>query len=194
MAGDAAAGTGTATGAAGDPPAGSANQSAGGATPPATPPAGGADEGAGSHRQVLAELADERKRRQQMETELNELKSRTQTDAEKALEKAKKEGAAEATQAANRRIVRSEIKAAAGGKVQDPEDVAALLGDLDRFIVKDEVDSKAIAAAIDALVKDKPYLAAAGAPGKARPLPGGGASQPSGFSLNDDIRARAGRG
>lgn len=167
--------------AAGDPPA----------TPLAGTPAPGESEGAGSHRQVLAELAEERRKRQELETERDALKARSQTDAEKAIDAAKKEGATEATTAANKRIVRSEIRAAAGGKVSDPEDAAALLGDLDRFIVKGEVDSKAISAAIDELVKAKPYLAPAG---KAKPLPGGGANQSSGFSINDDIRARAGRG
>ena len=62
-----------------------------------------------------------------------------------------------------------------------------MLGDLDRFIVKGEVDSKAITSAIDELVKAKPYLAAAG---KARPLPGGGATQSSGTSFNDTIRRK----
>lgn len=119
--------------------------------------------------------------------ERDELKTRTQSAEEKALDAAKKEGAAEATTAANRRIVKSEIRAAAAGKVSDPEDAAHLLGDLDRFIVKDEVDSKAISAAIADLVKAKPYLAPAG---RAKPLPGGGATQNSGVSFNDEIRRR----
>ena len=121
------------------------------------------------------------------EAERDELRAKNQTAEEKAIADAKKEGHAEATLDANRRITRSEIRAAAGGKLQDPEDAAAMLGDLDRFIVKGEVDSKAITSAIDELVKAKPYLAAAG---KARPLPGGGATQSSGTSFNDTLRRK----
>ena len=121
------------------------------------------------------------------EAERDELRKKNQTAEEKAIDDAKKAGRDEATLEANRRITRSEIKAAAGGKLQDPEDAAAMLGDLDRFIVKGEVDSKAITSAIDELVKAKPYLAAAG---KARPLPGGGATQSSGTSFNDTIRRK----
>lgn len=181
MAGETATPPAPAAPAAGDPPAPAAGAAA--------PAAGG--EGAGSARAVLADLADERNKRQAAEAERDALKAKHQTETEKAIDAARKEGESTATLAANKRIVRSEIKGLAGGKVSDPEDVAALLGDLDRFIVKGEVDSKAISTAIDELVKAKPYLAP---PGRARPLPGGGATQPSGVSLNDDIRRRAGRG
>jgi len=62
-----------------------------------------------------------------------------------------------------------------------------LLGDLDRFIVKGEVDTKAISSAIDDLVKAKPYLAPAG---KARPLPGGAATATPGSGFNEELRRR----
>ena len=177
-------------------------QPEGGATKPETgqgappPPQGKKDDenGAGSPTQVLADLASERSKRQKLETELEELRKKTMTDAEKAVAEAKEEGKKEATLEANRRIVASEVKAAAGGKLSDPGDAAALLGDLDRFIVKGEVDTKAIAAAIDELVKAKPYLAA-GAAKKAAALPGGGKSEAaSGSSFNDELRRRIHRG
>lgn len=125
--------------------------------------------------------------RDKLTTERDELKAKTQSEAEKAIEAAKKEGREEATLEANRRIAKSEVRAAAGGKVADVDDAVTLLGDLDRFIVKGEVDSKAIATAIETLVKDKPYLAPVG---KARPLPGGGATQTSGSTFNDAIRSK----
>lgn len=127
--------------------------------------------------------------------ELDALKKATQTDAEKAIEEAKAAGRSEALAEATSRLVRAEIKAAAGGKAADPGDIPALLGDLTRFAdKKGEVDTKAISSAIDDLLKAKPYLAA-NAPGtKPGSLPGGGKPPPSGFSINDDIRARAGRG
>jgi hypothetical protein len=178
-------------------PAPAATPPAPAATPPAAPPPANTEpEGLGEAG--LKALRAERARAEKAEREAaaltaerDELKSRTQTEAEKAIEAARKEGKAEAELAANRRIAKSEVRAAAAGKVADQDDAVTLLGDLDRFIVKGEVDSKAISAAIDELVKAKPYLAPAG---RAKALPGGGATQATGVSLNDDIRRRAGRG
>lgn len=149
-----------------------------------------ADLGEAGRKALRAERdarAQAERERDALTAERDELKAKTQTEQEKALEDARKAGAAEANLAANRRIVKSELRAACAGKVTDPEDAVALLGDLDRFIVKGEPDLKAISSAIDDLVKAKPYLAAAG---KAKPLPGGGATQSSGLSLNDDIRRK----
>ena len=69
----------------------------------------------------------------------------------------------EATSKANQRILRSEVKAAAAGKLADPHDALTLL-DLDKFEVGDdgEIDEEEIADAIDDLLKKKPYLAAQG--------------------------------
>ena len=190
MAGEATA-TATPPANAGDPPAGKEKDPAGAPPPATTTPPG--DEGAGSHRQVLAELAEERKARQKYEAELADLKAKHQTDAEKAIDAAKKEGRTEALAEANGRIVKSEIRAAAAGKVSDPEDAVTLLGDRGRFVVKGEVDTKAITSAIDELVKAKPYLAVS-VQGRTKPLPGGGATPSTGVSINDAIRRQAGRG
>lgn len=82
-------------------------------------------------------------------------------DAIKA--EARKEALAEAKAASDARILRAEIKAAAGTKLADPNDAVRLL-DLDDFEVDEHgnVDQAEIAKAIDALVKSKPYLAAEG--------------------------------
>jgi hypothetical protein len=63
----------------------------------------------------------------------------------------------------NERIVRSEVKTAAKGVLNDPQDAYKFL-DLGSFEVDDDgnVDEGAIASAIAGLVKDKPYLAAQG--------------------------------
>lgn len=174
------------------PPATGAGASTSTTPPPEKDPKNEDPEGLGEAglRALRAERnrADAAERaRLAAEAERDELRKKNQTAEEKAIDDAKKAGRDEATLEANRRITRSEIKAAAGGKLQDPEDAAAMLGDLDRFIVKGEVDSKAITSAIDELVKAKPYLAAAG---KARPLPGGGATQSSGTSFNDTLRRK----
>lgn len=97
-----------------------------------------------------------------LRTQLEQLQQQTMTDTEKAVAAAKAEGRQEALSTANERLVRAEVRAAAGSKLADPSDAAALLGDLSRFVDKDgEVDDKAISRAIDDLVKAKPYLGAA---------------------------------
>lgn len=81
---------------------------------------------------------------------------------EQAIEQAKAEARAEATTAANKRILRSELKALATGKLADPAD-AHLYINLDDFTVDDngDVDSDALTDAITDLLEKKPHLAAA---------------------------------
>lgn len=80
---------------------------------------------------------------------------------EQALEAARAEARTEATTLANKRILRSELKALATGKLADPTD-AALYIDLDDFTVNDdgETDTDALNEAIDTLLEKKPHLAA----------------------------------
>lgn len=57
-------------------------------------------------------------------------------------------------------LVRAELRAAAAGRLRDPADALALL---DTSALADSgggIDAAAVAAAVDQLVKDKPYLAA----------------------------------
>ncbi|MFD6432826.1 hypothetical protein [Streptomyces venezuelae] len=69
---------------------------------------------------------------------------------------------AAATAAANARIMRAEVRAAAASKLADPRDALKFL-DLDQFEVGEDgdVDADEIAEAIEELIKTKPYLAAA---------------------------------
>lgn len=69
----------------------------------------------------------------------------------------------EAIAAANDRIKKAEVRAAAAGKLADPKD-ALLHLDLSEFEVSSdgEVDASQIATAIDDLIAAKPYLAAQG--------------------------------
>lgn len=80
---------------------------------------------------------------------------------EAALSEAEKRGEARATEAANKRILKSELKALATGKLADATD-AALYINLDDFAVDDngDVDSDALNDAIAALLEKKPHLAA----------------------------------
>jgi len=95
---------------------------------------------------------------------LEEIEAANRSEQEKAVDKARRE-AEEAARKEERgkaaaRIVKAEIRAAAGGRLADPEDAVRLL-DLSEFTVNDDgdVDGKAIKAAIDKLVESKPYLA-----------------------------------
>ena len=117
-------------------------------------------------------LAAEKEKRRKAQQDLREWKALGLSPAdikkllaskdgdEPDLDAVRREAGAEATKKANARILRSEIKAAAAGKLADPADALRLL-DLDRFEVGDdgEVDEDEIADAIDELVKNKPYLA-----------------------------------
>ncbi|WP_406737614.1 hypothetical protein OG365_07205 [Streptomyces sp. NBC_00853] len=65
-------------------------------------------------------------------------------------------------------LVRAEVRAAAAGRLRDPADALALV-DLDALAGKNgEIDTKAVSAALDALIKAKPYLAA---PDQSGPAP-----------------------
>lgn len=81
-----------------------------------------------------------------------------QPDAEEIRREAEQDAASKA----NQRIVRSEVKAAAAGKLADPADAYRFL-DLDQFEVDEngDVDSDEIEEAISSLLTNKPYLAAA---------------------------------
>jgi len=110
----------------------------------------------------------ERARRIAAEKENRELKARLggKTDDDSVDEKARiiEE---RVTAAANQKILRAEVRAAAAGKLADPSDAHKFL-DLDQFEVGEggEVDPDEIADAIDDLLRDKPYLAAQGGPRK----------------------------
>lgn len=69
----------------------------------------------------------------------------------------------DALNAANQRILKAEIRAAAAGKLTDPTDALQFI-DLSALEVgaDGDVDATAISALIDNLVKAKPYLAAQG--------------------------------
>jgi hypothetical protein len=82
---------------------------------------------------------------------------------EQAIETAKREATEAALSTANKRILRSEVKAAAAGKLANPA-LAVKLIDLDELEVDEDgnVDEDAIAEAISTLLEDNPYLAAQG--------------------------------
>lgn len=98
-------------------------------------------------------------------TELDRIKAelalKDKPAEEQAIEAAKAEARTEATAAANKRILKSELRALATGQLADPTD-AALYINLDDFSVNDDgdVDSDALKDAIAELLERKPHLAA----------------------------------
>lgn len=109
------------------------------------------DAGKQALRRMKESLKEERRKRREAEAKLT-------ADDDQADPKI-----AEALQKANDRIIRSEVKAQAAGKLADPMDAHRFL-DLASFEVDDDgnVDEGEIADAIDDLIKEKPYLAAQG--------------------------------
>lgn len=102
-----------------------------------------------------------RESRAELERARREAELRDKPAEEQALEAARAEARAEALAKANERILRSELKAAAAGKLADPTD-AALFIDLTQFDVSGDgdVDSDALNDAIADLISRKPHLAA----------------------------------
>jgi hypothetical protein len=150
---------------------------AGGQQPPAAPPAGqppveadppGAEHLGDPGKKALDEMKAKWKAAEatarEREQELAAL--RAQAEGKEAEHKAALEAQRvrdEALAAANERILKAEVRAAATGKLADPADALQFL-DLSTLEVSPdgEVDSAAVAAAIETLIKSKPYLAAQG--------------------------------
>lgn len=127
---------------------------------------GQTDDGLGDagKRAIEAERQARRqaeRRISEMEKELARIRESGMSEQEKAVEQAKREAKAEAQKAFNTRLVQAEVRAAAAGKLADPEDAIRFI-DLTKFDVDDEgkVDNKAITKEITDLVKARPYLAA----------------------------------
>lgn len=125
--------------------------------------------------------------------ELERLKREGMSDQDKAVAEAKAQARAEALKETAAERVGDAAVAAAAGKLANPElarrllDLPALLDDEGNF------DRKAIAKAVDQLVKDEPYLAANGN-GKPSGSGDGGArgSKPA-ADMNAWLRTAAGR-
>jgi hypothetical protein len=111
--------------------------------------------------------------------ELDDARKKNLTDEERrvseAVEAAKAETAKELTEkhaaelsAAGRRLVGARLQAVAAGKVINPADTALYI-DLDTLErdASGDVPDAALAAAVDALVKERPYLAARAGKGSA---------------------------
>lgn len=88
-------------------------------------------------------------------------KAKPQVD-EESIDTARREATSAATEVANKRLVRAELKSAAKGVLADPADALVFI-DPSKFEVDSdgEVDQAALNDAIASLIEKRPYLAAA---------------------------------
>lgn len=110
----------------------------------------------------------ERDKRKASDARIAELEAANSTkvtaDADKPdVESIKRNAETAATKAANQRILKAEVRAAAAGKLADPSDALTMI-DVSKLEVDSDgnVDADEIADAIDALLVKKPYLSAQG--------------------------------
>ena len=161
--GDADGDTGDGQGAEGDDPGDDGNTGDG------QGPGDEGDEGAlgDAGKKALdsqkAKWKAERDRRRQLEQQLAEATKPKGTDGEPTAEQIRADAETAATAKANKRIIKAELKAAAAGKLADPNDVNAFI-DLDGFEVDadGELDPDEVTEAITDLLTRKPHLAAGG--------------------------------
>ncbi|WP_327724363.1 hypothetical protein [Streptomyces europaeiscabiei] len=120
----------------------------------------GADQLGDKGKRALASMKGkwrkERDQRKELEQKL------AAKDGADETEQARRKTEADAVARANARILKAEIRAAAKGRLNDPKDALTFL-DLGQFEVGEdgEIDSEEIEEAIEDLLKNKPYLAAA---------------------------------
>jgi hypothetical protein len=118
------------------------------------------DPDAGAKKALQAERLARKTAEAELKALRAELASKDKPAEEQALDAARREGEIAANQRANERISKTELKAAAIGKLADPADALVYLNPADYVDDDGEVDSDAIAEAIASLLKTKPYLAA----------------------------------
>lgn len=110
-----------------------------------------------------------KKQLEDVQSRLEKLETDGKSETEKLIEAARNEGAEaarkEEREKTNARLLKSEVRLAAAGKLTDPEDAVRFL-DLSEFEVKDDgtIDTEAISKAIGTLVESKPYLVSKGRP------------------------------
>lgn len=100
--------------------------------------------------------------------DLEKAQQSSMSELERAVAEARSGARDEAIAELQRERVGDKVALAAAGKLADPSDAAALLGDLSQFIVSGAIDEGAISKAIDGLVAAKPYLS---------PQPGNGSGE-----------------
>lgn len=128
---------------------------------------------------------------------LDELEAATQSDTERAVTAARREGAQEAIAAANVRLVAAEARAlAAEARFRNPQLAVRAIGDELRGInVTDDglVDTDSITAALKALAAAEPYLIEDTGPRTPKPDPSQGSGRPPATQTGQAGAAEAAR-
>lgn len=128
------------------------------------------DPGKKALDRMKSERNEAKKAARERDAEIAELKrqiaAKDKTPEENELEQVRAEARAEAMTTANARVVRSEVKSAAAGKLRNPA-LAIKLLDLTDFDVDEngDVDTEQIQEAISDLLEENPELAAQGGNG-----------------------------
>lgn len=145
-------------------------------------------------REARQDAARYRRSLRVAEKERDDLKSATQTDSERMLAEARAETRAEVLAESNARLLKAEIRSAAAGKLEFPDDAVRFLDDTSEFIDDDgTIDAKAIERAVDDLVRKRPRLAPG--PSENGSYDGGARStKDKPADMNDLIRRGAGVG
>jgi hypothetical protein len=116
---------------------------------------------AGAHKTIAAlkaEAADYRRRLRQAESERDDAKTASMSEQERAVAEAEKRGRQAAEAEHGRRLLEAQIRAAAAGKLRDPDDAIRYL-DVDKLLELDERD-RDLDKAVATLIEQKSYLAA----------------------------------
>ncbi len=122
------------------------------------------DKGQQALRRMKDKLREERRKRIAAEQA-----AAAKADGDEA-DRIRREAEQAATEKANTRIVKAEIRAAAAGKLADPADALTFIDPSDFEVDDDgEVDQEEIADAVADLIRRKPYLAAQGGPKVPKP-------------------------
>lgn len=134
------------------------------------------------HEKRAKENAAAAKRARELEAELNQYREASQSETERAISAARREAEKETAARYTRQLATAEVRAAAGGKLQDPNDAVRLI-DLDDHIGQDgSVNTDSLRDAIDQLIKEKPYLGIQ----KARPASFDGGQRAGSAPANGD--------
>jgi hypothetical protein len=150
---------------------------------PTPPPAPAAGSDAEELAKLRAILDDERKQRKAADDKLAKLERSAMTDQEKAVAEAREQGKAEAADEHAKALAAAEFRAAATGRLVNPDKALARL-DLAGLVKDGKPDTAAITAAVDDLA------AVPGQPGRVPPGPREPGSPADGDFFRDTMARR----
>lgn len=129
-----------------------------------------------NHRKLIAE----QRRAAELQTKLDQLLDGTRSDTERAVEAARREERDKFTSHLRAQKLDNAVLRYAGSRLADPDDALRLLQLEPADVVADDgsVDDDAIRAAVDDLIRTKPYLVAASRRAGPAPVPGDQGTRP----------------